>query len=854
MVRGLEPRYNSGLGTNTDLMQTRVLPVYTAAESEDEAAPPVYTPICTQPQTTTISDDANLQIWPLPDIDGLMVTVAPPPAPQDEKLSHVPCDIVLVIDVSGSMSTEARIPGGSDQETTGLSVLDLVKHACRTILTTLDERDRLGIITFSNRATEIQQLTVMTDINKKRAEEKIEKMYVQGATNLWAGLRKGIECLNSESNTSRVPAVMILTDGLPNHMCPPGGYVPALRQMGNILPTIHTFGFGFHLRSGLLKSIAEYGRGNYSFIPDTGMIGTVFVHAVANLQSTFATNAVLKLAYPEHITIEQTAGSSVGQHEPELMDGTQIYHLTIPLGNIQYGQSRDIFFRRKSNGEKHDKDEDSIEAALTYDLEGKTKATHSHTRLLKAYETPFTSAEIAYHISRHKILSFLASLFPIDALGEHRPCIPPAPKRKKPSGVRALEDMMRKNEDKKKEHEEEEEEPLSGPLKQKQEELRDLVATLPAANFPKDPQCASLMQDLISPEPFGQVSLALSKDDYFQRWGQHYLPSIHGAHARQLCNSFKDPGPLQYGVRSTLFIQCRNALNSAFDDLPPPTPSLVSLPDPDPQANGLLDLGRLNLGPPISARGPLTAARDGPLEPDGGDLLRSHASSATYGGRYLSATDSMKRYNHPSLPCFAGRTLVTLAGGSKVPISTVKGGMNVVTPEGPKKVAAVVITPVKRVAMVKLEGVLVTPWHPVTRPGVEDGHGVSSGWMFPCHASQERVRYTGCIYSILLERAESTEAHAIMLGGGSDRVPFWGVTLGHGILTGLDTRAHRFFGNYIRVMRSLKRLQVTSDGRFVTGGTKRSTKTGLVVGFQKCPAGKPIRLPRLPRSAASIEP
>lgn len=36
--------------------------------------------------------------------------------------------------------------------------------------------------------------------------------------------------------------------------------------------SIHTFGFGYNLRSGLLKSIAEEGGGNYSFIPDSGMI------------------------------------------------------------------------------------------------------------------------------------------------------------------------------------------------------------------------------------------------------------------------------------------------------------------------------------------------------------------------------------------------------------------------------------------------------------------------------------------------------------------------------------------------------------------------------------------------------
>ena len=48
--------------------------------------------------------------------------------------------------------------------------------------------------------------------------------------------------------------------------------MPKIQKMGSLPATIHTFGFGYSLRSGLLKSIAEVGGGNYSFIPDSGMI------------------------------------------------------------------------------------------------------------------------------------------------------------------------------------------------------------------------------------------------------------------------------------------------------------------------------------------------------------------------------------------------------------------------------------------------------------------------------------------------------------------------------------------------------------------------------------------------------
>lgn len=64
----------------------------------------------------------------------------------------------------------------------------------------------------------------------------------------------------------------VLTDGMPNCQCPPQGYVPKMLQMGPLPAAIHTFGFGYSLRSGLLKSIADVGGGSYSYIPDSSML------------------------------------------------------------------------------------------------------------------------------------------------------------------------------------------------------------------------------------------------------------------------------------------------------------------------------------------------------------------------------------------------------------------------------------------------------------------------------------------------------------------------------------------------------------------------------------------------------
>ena len=37
----------------------------------------------------------------------------------------------------------------------------------------------------------------------------------------------------------------------------------------------------------------------------------------------------------------------------------------------------------------------------------------------------------------------------------------------------------------------------------------------------------------------GQITMALSRADWFAKWGKHFLPSIARAHQLQQCNNFK---------------------------------------------------------------------------------------------------------------------------------------------------------------------------------------------------------------------------------------------------------------------------------------------------------------------------
>lgn len=160
-----------------------------------------------QPAATTSSGSSST---------ALIASVQPPLQPKD--VHHVPCDIVLVIDVSGSMGADAPAPGAADGENTGLSVLDVVRHAALTIVETLDERDRLGIVTFASSVEVLQELEVMTEARKEESRKKLNGMTPTTATNMWHGITTGLKLFSKSGGLGKVPAMMVLTDGEPNHM------------------------------------------------------------------------------------------------------------------------------------------------------------------------------------------------------------------------------------------------------------------------------------------------------------------------------------------------------------------------------------------------------------------------------------------------------------------------------------------------------------------------------------------------------------------------------------------------------------------------------------------------------------
>lgn len=89
------------------------------------------------------------------------------------------------------------------KEVTGLIILDVVKHAVKTIISNLQGKDRLSIIAYDDKAEVVLGLTNMDNKGQKKAFEQLEKLQPRGQTNLWDGLYQGLEMIKNNVGLRR---------------------------------------------------------------------------------------------------------------------------------------------------------------------------------------------------------------------------------------------------------------------------------------------------------------------------------------------------------------------------------------------------------------------------------------------------------------------------------------------------------------------------------------------------------------------------------------------------------------------------------------------------------------------------
>lgn len=432
--------------------------------------------------------------------------------PQNLLEGHLPQDIVLVIDRSGSMSSpvEAQDEEGKNLES-GMSIQDIVNHAAKTVAKTLNKNSRLSIIAFDDCIEVVFDLMAMTDFNQSHAIAKIDTIQPRNQTNIWGGIEKAIEILDTRDDKGRNGAIMLLTDGCPN-ISPARGEVETLKKLRlkkNFTSPIYTFGFGYNLRRGMLYDIAKYANGGTGHISDGGMIATVFCNFTATVLTTVAMNLQLHIKAHTPFTREPLMGdyASSKSMEPNF--------ITYDLGTVQYQQSRDIVLNVD--------DDSSFEYYYTYKAGGQSFKSDTHI-VRNISEIPY-SPTVQKHTYRYMVVETIREMMNLN--------------------------RTQKNEDAMKAY-------------------SKLSSTLTSLQS-QDPLICGLIQNLVGDHTAeGQIKLAISNMTYFQKWGEFYIDQLSRAMNQQMKPNFKDAG-CPFG--GDLFEALVDKASDIFDSLPPPVPS-----------------------------------------------------------------------------------------------------------------------------------------------------------------------------------------------------------------------------------------------------------------------------------------
>lgn len=646
--------------------------------------------------------------------DPIVVRIQPPVGDK-----RVPIDVCCVIDVSGSMSDEARImTAGGTSETHGLNLLDIAKHGVRTVINTLGIEDRVSIVIFSHVSEVLLDLTKMDETGRALAEKKLDEAECGGGTNIWEGLVKAFDSLKAAECETRFSHVMLLTDGQTTNRDTVIARMDEYRlaNEGKLPGTVQTFGFGYNIDSPLLDEMAINGQGTYSFIPDAGFVGTIFVNTLSNLLATMAKDVHITLEL-ENCDVNEVIGGFT-------VDRSQKYP-RIPIGTLQFEQTRDIVLEVTGFNAGS-----SIGASASYySIGSKTQAQtdFGNVKFDDDIDDAGAQPELFRSLFVEKVMS----------------CI----------------ELANKNSE-----------------AQAQEVMNDLKTQIEKSTVADNDKVKALLEDIR-----GQSLEALSKKEFFQKWGGHYLRSIKFAHRCQQCNNFKDPGVQLYGGK--VFREIQDIADEMFNKLPAPKPK------PSGRSGGY----------------------------GGGPSTR------------CAAPVSMSSYNDRYGVCIDGACVTKVLGPKQTDgsptlrrIRDLRKGDVVVAQNGESAEVVCVLRRMcdegKAVLVEFSSGARVTPYHPVY---------VDGDWRFPADIGNPTEVECECVCSLVLKGAPAVMVASEASVGQDNWEATPCISLGHGIEQG--NAGHAYFGTGA-VLKDLTEFPGFAEGfvEVYAGDVQRDTSTGIV--------------------------
>jgi Mg-chelatase subunit ChlD len=241
-------------------------------------------------------------------------------------LHQNPVDVVVVVDVSGSMSGEK---------------MTLLHITLKHIISELKASDRISIVEFNSAATVLCNFVRATADNKQLLMALVDKLHASGGTTISAGLRAAVDVLNGRAadDVNPVTSILLLTDGQDARALTS---IDCIMRAAPKRTTVHTYGFGNDHDATVMSGVAKRGNGTFAFIETLRSVGFAFAATLGGLNTTCAVDIEVQMG-------AIAAGADIaGVHTKfEATVAENARTATVKLPDMFVGEKRDIVFAVK---------------------------------------------------------------------------------------------------------------------------------------------------------------------------------------------------------------------------------------------------------------------------------------------------------------------------------------------------------------------------------------------------------------------------------------------------------------------------------------------------------------------------
>ncbi|KAJ3075048.1 hypothetical protein HDU98_009336 [Podochytrium sp. JEL0797] len=239
--------------------------------------------------------------------------------PQQEGPRTVGVDLVVCIDVSGSMKG---------------SPLAAVKETLRYIASTLTEKDRICLISFTENAVQLTKFHVCVGDGLNKVTRAIEGLQAYGGTGIKSACDRALSVMRARAQKNGANAILLLSDGQDSFA---HDYTTVLSDLEMEKVPIFTYGFGWKHDSRLLSRLAGK-SGTFTYIPQVNVFQEAFAGCLGGIKSTIYKNLVISVTIPTTSPVTQIKQIQCSQNF-SLISPTSV---TIEFGDLFADEQRDV--------------------------------------------------------------------------------------------------------------------------------------------------------------------------------------------------------------------------------------------------------------------------------------------------------------------------------------------------------------------------------------------------------------------------------------------------------------------------------------------------------------------------------